>query len=105
MDSANPGLAPRHHDVPPEFDGQIYFSKPMNVNEMRGFCINRHNQKVCSVFADRSGRTMELKELWELRWHRDWYSKTPDSEPDYTPPPEFSKPSHWMHLMTDYTSY
>jgi len=103
-DAAHGGFCPWHHDVPPEYDGQIYMSDPMNVNEIRSCCINRHNEKINGLFADWSARSIGLKELWELDWHRCWYERNCGEPPDYAPP-DFSKDGQtngWMEHMKDY---
>jgi prepilin-type N-terminal cleavage/methylation domain-containing protein len=35
-------------------------------------CLNRHNKEVNSLFMDFSVRAVGLKELWTLKWHRDF---------------------------------
>jgi prepilin-type N-terminal cleavage/methylation domain-containing protein/prepilin-type processing-associated H-X9-DG protein len=72
LDSASAGLTPTHLDQPPEYDRQIYFSDPINIDEIRGFCINRHNGYVDCLFADFHVEKVSLKRLWLLHWHRDW---------------------------------
>ncbi len=52
--------------IPPEYDGQWIKAK----NEMMHFCIDRHNAFVNHVFLDWSVRKVGLKELWKLKWHR-----------------------------------
>lgn len=60
-------------------------------NEMRRFCVNRHNGGLNGIFLDFSTvRKIGLKELWRLKWHRRydlnadgpdwpaWMSKFPD---------------------------
>ena len=42
------------------------------TGEMNQFCIDRHNGWTNFVFADWSVRHVGLKELWTLRWHRDF---------------------------------
>ena len=37
---------------------------------MKQFCIDRHNGAVNSLFMDGSVRSVGLKELWTLKWHR-----------------------------------
>ncbi|MHC4620287.1 MAG: type II secretion system protein [Planctomycetota bacterium] len=104
-DGARGGATPWHHDVPPEYDGQIYFSIPSDRNEIRNFCQNRHNEAVNCLFGDWSVRRVGLKELWEIYWHRDWYRQNPEAEPDTTPPDEFWDPAwvtHWMYPMRNY---
>jgi prepilin-type N-terminal cleavage/methylation domain-containing protein/prepilin-type processing-associated H-X9-DG protein len=59
---------PRHDNEPPLWDGL-----PWDFDEtdmMRRFCINRHNGYVNSAFLDFSVRSVGLKELWKLKWHR-----------------------------------
>ena len=61
---------PEVFDEPPTFDGQCQWQ--WYGNAIRSFCIDRHNGSVNSVFLDTSVRRVGLKELWELRWHRQW---------------------------------
>ena len=37
---------------------------------MKLFCIDRHDRTVNMLFLDWSARKVDLKELWTLRWHR-----------------------------------
>jgi hypothetical protein len=40
---------------------------------MPHFCIDRHGAgTINGAFFDSSVRKIGLKELWKLRWHRDW---------------------------------
>jgi len=71
-DAAGSGV-PLPEDTPPEFDGQTYLSDPMDINEIKGFCINRHPAGTVNVlFLDWHARKVGLKELWVLKWHRLW---------------------------------
>jgi prepilin-type N-terminal cleavage/methylation domain-containing protein len=55
---------------PPDYNGQW---QPHRWNgEMRHFCIDRHKQCINSVFMDWSVRKVGLKELWKLKWHREF---------------------------------
>jgi len=54
--------------IPPEYNGQWIMAK----NEMMHFCINRHNGAVNHLFMDWSVRKVGLKELWTLKWHREF---------------------------------
>jgi len=54
--------------IPPEYNGQWIRAR----NEMMHFCIDRHNAFVNHVFLDWSVRKVELKELWKLKWHREF---------------------------------
>jgi prepilin-type N-terminal cleavage/methylation domain-containing protein/prepilin-type processing-associated H-X9-DG protein len=98
LDSARWGQTPLPQDNPPAFDGQIYFD---GQNEIRGFCQNRHNQRVNCLFLDFSVRPVGLKELWELRWHRNW-----SRDQNVTGRPDFCTVTDdydgWMCHMRDY---
>ena len=43
-----------------------------NSNAMRLFCLDRHNQNINAVFLDLSARKVGLKELWTLKWHKEF---------------------------------
>ena len=94
LDSAGGGV-PLPIDEPPEYDGHIYMGDPMNINEIRNFCINRHNGGVNCLFLDFSARKVGLKELWLLKWHRKW----PEHRGEPQPLPEWPE---WMKNFKDY---
>jgi len=53
---------------PPAYDGEwAGFNK-----EMKHFCIDRHNERINMLFMDWSCRQVGLKELWTLKWHRQY---------------------------------
>jgi prepilin-type N-terminal cleavage/methylation domain-containing protein/prepilin-type processing-associated H-X9-DG protein len=60
---------PEPTDEPPEFDGQFDWGFS---NNMRRYCVNRHNGVVNGLFADFSVRKIGLKQLWKLKWHRNY---------------------------------
>jgi len=85
LDCAREGGVPLPEDDPPEYDGEIYYSQPMDIHEMRGFSLNRHPAyTVNSLFLDWSVRKVTIKELWTLDWYRGWpyhrgeYQELPD---------------------------
>jgi hypothetical protein len=87
---------PQQTDDPPEFDGEIgtYFGNPM-----RQFCLNRHNGFINSAFLDFSARKVGLKELWTLKWHRQYdtcgpWTKCGGATPEVWPP--------WLRDFKDY---
>ncbi|MBT5925792.1 MAG: hypothetical protein HOH33_04145, partial [Verrucomicrobia bacterium] len=47
-------------------------SEDAHENGMGRFAMNRHNGFVNSVFMDGSARSVRLKGLWGLKWHRDF---------------------------------
>ena len=58
---------------PPAYDGEWSgYNK-----EMKHFCINRHNGAVNHLFMDSSVRKVGLKELWTLKWHREFNTAGP----------------------------
>ncbi len=77
LDAARDGLTPLFYDEPPAYDGQIYYPPPSNINEIRSCCLNRHNAAVNALFLDFSARKIGLKELWKLKWHRNWPEDAP----------------------------
>ena len=90
MDSSAGGFCPLYVDEPPEYDGQVYTSDPVDKNEIRSVCLNRHSGGINCLFADFAARKVGLKELWGLRWHRQWVN------------PEISEWPAWMRDFKDY---
>ena len=83
---------PEAWDEPPEYDGQCHWQ--WHFHAMRNFCVNRHNGRVNGVFLDGTVRAMGLKELWTMKWHREWDEDSlPIGMPDW---PE------WMKNLKDY---
>jgi prepilin-type N-terminal cleavage/methylation domain-containing protein/prepilin-type processing-associated H-X9-DG protein len=85
LDGAGGGV-PLHWDDPPEYDGQFYFSSPMNIHEIRNFCVNRHNRGVNVLFLDFSTRKVGLKDLWDLEFKREHWFENPAGRPDFSDP-------------------
>jgi len=48
-----------------------------STNEMNRVCVNRHNGFVNVLFCDWSVRKIGLKELWTLKWSRDYQVNGP----------------------------
>lgn len=88
LDSWWLGGGPTHKDEPPEFEGHIIDEG--NLNDMRRFCLNRHNMSVNGNFLDLSVRKIHLKCLWTFKWSRDY-------DTDYPRPVAWNSPGHWMH--------
>jgi len=84
---------PRQTDEPPPHGH--WLADEVNKSEMRRFCINRHNEAINGAFIDFSVRKIGLKELWRLKWHRDYDAAAP-------PPTTWNDPQHWMYGMKDY---
>ena len=43
-----------------------------DTNATKFFCIDRHEGGINGVFLDMSVRKIGLKELWTLKWHKDY---------------------------------
>ncbi|UCF17902.1 MAG: type II secretion system protein [Phycisphaerales bacterium] len=73
MDGLRFDLFPIETDGPPanEYDSW------QGESRMARVCINRHRGAICSSFADGSVRKVPLKELWTLKWHRQWHTNGP----------------------------
>ena len=60
---------PENDDTPPIYDGERFAP---HTNSMNRFCINRHQEGTNGIFLDYSARKVWLKELWRLRWARNF---------------------------------
>ena len=83
------GGGPTHKDEPPVYDGQIIEE---NFNDMRRFCLNRHNKTINGAFLDLSVRKIPLKCLWKFKWSRDY-------DLGFPLPQSWNAPGHWMNAM------
>ena len=59
---------PSPEDEPPEYEDQHY----LFCSGMGRWCINRHYGGVNWVFLDNAVRRVGLKQLWLLKWHREF---------------------------------
>ena len=91
-DCASAGVTPLEADIPPEFDGQTYYGNT-DIEEIRSFCMNRHNYHINMLFLDWSVQSVGLKDLWVLKWKKDW------NLPPEPLPIEFFNPEHWMYIL------
>ncbi len=64
-------------DNPPSYDGEPRTGVGTSGNEMRIFCIDRHDGTVNVLFMDWTTRKIGLKELWTLKWHRSFNTAGP----------------------------
>ncbi len=70
-------LRPLEDDMPPATDGEFNWSSAQG-NELYRSCHDRHRGGVNWVFADGAARKVDLAELWEVRWHKEWISGEPN---------------------------
>jgi len=73
MDGLRFDLFPIETDGPPENE----YDSWQGESRMARVCINRHRGSICSSFADGSVRKVGLKELWTLKWHRQFQTNGP----------------------------
>ena len=67
---------PDHREEPPEYEG-------VWAGHMGNFCINRHNGAINGVFLDFTVRKIGLKELWKLKWHREFDTNAGPTEGEW----------------------
>jgi len=70
------GANPHSIDSPPAYDSDTGHSYG-DTNAINRFCVNRHDGYVNSVFLDWSVRKVGIKELWTLKWQRDFDTAGP----------------------------
>ena len=66
---------------------------------MRHFCIPRHGDYVNGLFLDWSVRPVGLKELWTLKWHRQYNTSGPWTKAGGVQPEDWPQ---WMRQFRDY---
>ena len=78
-DCSRNGGRPLATDAPYEFPelADDPSSAGGGTGEMSNFCIDRHNGGINMVFVDSSVRKVGLKELWRLKWHREFNTEGP----------------------------
>ena len=80
---------------PPDFNGQWLGA----AYEMMHFCIDRHNSVTNQAFMDWSVRAIGLKELWALKWHREYNTM------GYWTQAGGAQPSTWPEWMRKFKDY
>lgn len=89
------GSAQSNRIAPPQYDGQWVNAS----GEMMHFCINRHNGSTNHLFMDWSIRKVGLKELWTLKWHREFDTHGPWTRAGGVQPNDWPE---WMRPFKDY---
>jgi len=90
---------PYEVDDPPEFDGQRRTGVGTAGDEMRIFCINRHDGFINVLFMDWTTRKVGLKELWTLKWNTDYNISGPWTRGGFVQPGDWPE---WMRHFKDY---
>jgi len=84
------------HCEPPLYPGAEYWSGA-NGSGLGVYCIPRHYGAINGLFMDFSARKIGLKELWLLKWHRNYdLVQARANEPDWT------IGTGWMVPLKDY---
>jgi len=91
LDAIEPEETPTDKRGPPDYEG--------GHTSWGTFCINRHNGHINGLFLDWSVRRIGLKELWTLKWTRDFNTSNEwtiagGAMPEDWPP--------WMRGLKDY---
>ncbi len=93
--ATGPGSSGGHDHAPPESD-----AIPMADYERRWqSCINRHDGGVNCLFFDWPVRKVGLKELWTLKWHREFDTSGPWTKAGGARPEDWPQ---WMRKFKDY---
>ncbi|MEW6158354.1 MAG: type II secretion system protein [Verrucomicrobiota bacterium] len=88
LDSMWRGGGPFHTDRPPQTHGQWAGAGA----EMHHFCFDRHQGGINGVFMDFSARKIGVKELWKIKWHREFDT-------------QYKRPWNWPAWMQRYRNY
>ncbi len=81
--------------APPAFNGQWLGAG----HEMKHFAIDRHNGIANHAFMDWSVRAVGIKELWTLKWHRQYNTM------GYWTQAGGAQPTTWPEWMRKYKDY
>jgi len=90
---------PQQTDVPVQTPWDFGWGDKGTAGEMNQFCIDRHNGWTNFVFADWSVRHVGLKELWTLKWHREYLVNGPWTKAGGV------QPSDWPQWLRKYKDY
>ena len=66
---------------------------------MRRVCLNRHSGAMCAAFLDISVRKIGLKELWTLKWNRDYVMTNAWTKAGGVQTSDWPQ---WMRVFKDY---
>jgi len=82
---------------PPECDAIP--TERVRGNYLNPHCINRHNGGINNLFMDWSVRKVGLKELWTLKWHKEFNTHNRWTKAGRVQPEEWPE---WMRNFKDY---
>ena len=93
LDSSSPFSDPRDTIGPPSSEGMT------DRDSLGEFCINRHSAHVNGLFLDWSVRRVGLKELWTLKWYKEWDTANPWTQAGGVRPEDWPE---WMRGFKDF---
>jgi len=94
LDAVWLGGMPEHTNAPPTLTDGTGGS-----GMMQRYCIDRHNRNVNAVFVDFTVRRVGLKELWTLKWHRQFDTAGPWTQAGA------AAPADWPDGMRNFKDY
>ncbi len=84
-----------HTDRPPTYSGERWNDDA----QMGRYCLNRHDGFGGCLFLDYSARKVGLKELWTLKWHKEYNEAGPWTIGGGVQPSDWPE---WMQTFKDY---
>ncbi len=90
---------PKDTDQPPRMPDDLDPFPCGCRDSMRRFCINRHDGYVNTAFLDGSVRRIGLKQLWTLKWHRNYRTINHWTRIGGVRPTDWPE---WMQAFKDY---
>lgn len=67
-----PHFAARNAYMPPNKAGEYSSTSNFSEYEIQHFSVPRHEKRINVLFFDGSTRPVQLRDLWSLKWHRDY---------------------------------
>jgi prepilin-type processing-associated H-X9-DG protein len=68
---------PHEVDKPPQPPFTLITGEKSSQESMRRVCLARHGKRVNVAFLDGHAATIDLRDLWTLKWHRRWTPPVP----------------------------
>jgi len=94
------GVEPVADATPPEYDGEVVAEFEFCEDDMKRVCLNRQrNGMTNAAFMDFSVRRVGLKELWTLKWRREYDTAGPWTKAGGVVPQDWPE---WMRKFKDY---
>lgn len=88
----------KHQDTPPKTENERTAFICGCRNSIHRFCVDRHNGSINATFLDNSVRRVGLKELWTLKWHRQYETVNPWTY-------SRARPTDWPMWMRDFKDH